>query len=362
MARATVKQGLRLAIGLLAVAAPVTGATRVAGINRDDQHASQSRLILHETSKLGKTPPALPVALATANRDPRTNPFQIFQGNPALRVLSRGDERFTDAVVLVSSKAGLPSRQRQQFLFGPARLTALEPLPISEVSAPDSLDCRATVVPAVAVGRQVHDAQVDAEKVIGFDGRCLWKIDRGVEIKRAVAQHEIDLPLDSIEPLTLVGPIQQADAFPAAERQNAHDRWPFEAQDALVVGHRSVRPEGRARRPVTLKTLDGLPDGADGHLTRQGEPLAQLVIGAGVDRRLTKYACIKADPCGVRRCGIELAHRRAQDDRLLRRWHQAQLQCQFHRDQYRSIPLLTQEGARLLTMPEGRGFRRANIS
>src|SRR3990167_1032643 len=351
--RSATEHGLRHAGGRLAVAARVTGAARVAWI--DDRHAdaAQTGLVLDEAPELGEGPAALPRPLAMANRGPRADVRQVFERNPARGVLSRGDDRFADHVVLVSAKAGLPSRQGLQPLLGAACAATLQATPVLVVAPADALDGVAGVGAAVAIGGQVHDAEIDAEERFGFYGRAVWQVDRGVEVERAVTQDEIHLALDAVEPFALVGAVEQADAFPAAERQQANRRRSLETQDAFVVGHGAVRAKYRALGLVAAKALDGLPDGAHGHLRRQAESLAQLVIAAGLNRWGAEELRLEPDAGRVRRSGVECPHRRPQGRRLVRRWHQSELQRQLHGE---SIGVYRSSVKRPPPRPEGRGF------
>src|ERR1022692_2676536 len=110
----TAKLGLTLAVGLFAVATLAAGATRVPRIDHDDPHALNLGFVLDEGPQLEEAPAALSIALRPPNRGPRANTLQVFQGNPARRVLGGRNDLLADAMILDATKPAFAARQGLQ--------------------------------------------------------------------------------------------------------------------------------------------------------------------------------------------------------------------------------------------------------
>src|SRR5205807_1653286 len=148
----TLKAGLSLAVGLLAVAAARAGATGIARVNQDYRNASKPSFVLDKAPQLSIGPSRVSGALRPPNRDPRSNPLQVFQGNSPSRVFGGPDNPFRDAVVMVCAKAGLRACQPSQLLFRPLASQPLELAAEGEMSLPDRFHVRPGVGLSVAGG------------------------------------------------------------------------------------------------------------------------------------------------------------------------------------------------------------------
>lgn len=329
---ATPEHGLTVTVGLLTVATLRARATRVPRVDWHDWYAGLSCFVFDEAPQLPEGPAALPVALATANRDPRADVRQVFDCNPSLRVLSGPNDPFTDHVIVVTPEAGLPSRERLQAFRGAATASALQTPAISMVASTDALDGLSSVVPAVRVGRQIHDPEVDPEEVGGLNGRALRQVNTGIEIEHAVPKDEIDLTFDAVEPLALVLAVDHRDADATRQGHQADLRGRLDAQDPLVVCDRAIWPEDGTAGVVALEGFSRLPDGAHGQLCRQAESLSEIPITSGMDRLGGEHAGLEAHACGRGGGGIEGVHGLADRLSLIRGRHEAQLQGQLHVD------------------------------
>src|SRR3990167_4073587 len=348
----TAKFGLASTVGLLAVAALATGATRVARIDRDDAHARELRFVLDKAAQLGETPTALSSALTPPNRGPRSNVRQVFQRNSPRRVFGGQNDLLTDPAVLVAAESRLLLADPRQFLLRTPRVAALHGAPLLRVLPSDMLDGSSRVRRAVAVRGQVHDPKVNAEKVRRFDRRTVWDVDARIEVEQPVPQHEVDLSLHPVEPLALILAVDQWDQFAPVECEQADGIESLERHQPLVIGHRAVRPEGRADRLVAREALDGLPNGAHGHLTRQAELRPKVVVATLMDAWSREDASVETSACGIRSGGVERAHRGPQLRRLLRSREQTQLQDQGHIRSIRINRILNNRNRRRHSSPQ----------
>src|SRR5690242_8478140 len=97
--RHTTEGGLITAVALVAAAAGMAGAARLAGINHDDRHTAKRRLVLHKGPKLTKRPIAVSRSLPTANRCALSDMRQIFQRDPSGTAFGLGNKALADDVV-----------------------------------------------------------------------------------------------------------------------------------------------------------------------------------------------------------------------------------------------------------------------
>src|SRR5262245_6463864 len=139
-----------------------------ARVDRHDRDARHPGLVLHERAQLKERPSRMPGALPLPNRGPLANPLEVFQGDSAIGAFGTRHDGLADDVVLMSSEPGFPARKLlEAFLGSPSSLT-LESSPAPVVSLPDLLDRFARIGLAVAVRREVDDAEVHSQEVGGW--------------------------------------------------------------------------------------------------------------------------------------------------------------------------------------------------
>src|SRR5258707_6256710 len=97
---------MRLRGSVMFVDAPTfrTSARGVTRVNVNHFHAVKSRLVQYLLLKTIKCPAMQRGSLRLPNRYPITDATQIFQGDPALSVLSLNHDTFADAMVGVVSE------------------------------------------------------------------------------------------------------------------------------------------------------------------------------------------------------------------------------------------------------------------
>lgn len=133
---------------------------------------------------------------------------------------------------------------------------------------------------------------------------------------------------------------------PAGQRQDRDPVAALPRQDALVVLHRSERPEHGLDRLVSLVRFAGLGDRAHRHLRGQAERLPKLSIDLALQTDLVCGAELVGDLGDPVRRRVAGAHGGQQRFGLLRgRSHALSLAFQ-------ALPFLP--------MPEGRGFLGAS--
>jgi hypothetical protein len=101
-------------------------------------------------------------------------------------------------VVRVALEARLLPAQGLEFALGRACLAALQIASAVGEGAPLLFDARAGVDGGVRVGSDVDDAQVDAQKVVHVSRRNIGRLERGVQVERAIAQDEVGLTAQTV--------------------------------------------------------------------------------------------------------------------------------------------------------------------
>lgn len=326
----TKERGLILPVGPLAVAAPGARPAGVAWVDDLDRDAGKGRLVFKERAQLPERPARMPRPFRPANRGPRADALEILQSEPTPGVFAGRNEALGDAVVLVTPEARFVSGEATQPLLRALGTDLLEPLTQAVVPAADRLDGRATMLTAVRIDREIGDAKIDAEEVGDLDGWLRRQIDARVEEERPVLVDEIALALNPIKARSLVFAEHERDDLSPLQRQQAHPVHPLEAHQAFVVSHRAARFEDRAPCLVAPEDLDGLADGAHGHLRRQAEAVAQLSIAAVVNRGLAEHFRLEPDPRGMRRCRVEARHSGQEQAPLSGVGEQPELESQRH--------------------------------
>ncbi len=328
----TAKLGLCLAVAPSAMAAPGASLRGVVRVHGHDRDADQPSLVLDKVPELREGPVAEAATIPARNGvlDPGPNMGQVFQGESLIECLGGSDELLGDFVIDVGLKPGLTSADALELAFGGLRSFPLVLLAARGAAAPVPVDGGAAVGVALAVHRDVDDAEVNAQECLDRAGRRFGQFHRGQQVELAVAVDQVALALDAVETLALVLAVDQSDNLTARERGQADAVDALEAHVPLIVGHGAVRPEHRADRLVAAEALHGLADGAHGELCGQVELLADGAVAEPMDARLAEYARGKTLGSGEGRGLVHAAHGVEQQRGLLGRRQQLELDSQLH--------------------------------
>jgi hypothetical protein len=109
-----------------------------------------------------------------------------------------------DAVVNVADIAGLPARQSAKPLLRGVGLPPLKVAAMLSEAATTGLDRRAAVLVSLAIGRDFHDAEVNAKHEGRFYRRGRRHLNRGIEVEMPVPIHKVGLPLSFAEMSAIV--------------------------------------------------------------------------------------------------------------------------------------------------------------
>ena len=278
-------------------AAGRTSPAGVARVNEFDRHSDKPALVGNLRLEIREGPRVQDAALLSVSPDPRTNTFQIFQGNPSIRAFSNTANLFGDDVIHVPHKSLFPSTEPVQDALGLARAFLLKSLSLPP-SPSANFGCLASVTECLAVGtlREVHQSKVDAKPANSFLFAFLWHVHGHVEIPLAVTQNQIALAFRKFQQLTLALATDKLNMFqPSSHSPDAHGRGrKLEIKNASVVGNAAVLAKSALRLLVQLVGVSNLGVKADNNLRGQIELTANLFVVQTVHWELAKLLLFPA--------------------------------------------------------------------
>ena len=327
-------------IGPVDVAAGRASLTRVARVYQDHRHPGSLRLIRDVLAKLVEAPVGMSCTLGLTNRCPRADTLKVFQGHRTFRVFGLFHDMFADDMVGVLLEAGLAARQIAKLAPGRAGALALQVATAMRVGATLLFHFRSAVDFAVRVRGEVHDAQVHTQHVLWLNGGRLFDVTRGVQIKLAVAPHQIRLALAGLQQGVLRFSTGKRDSHTPGHRPD-RDGGPGEApaQDAVIVGDATGGLESALGLFVQLVGIGYLRLTAYCHLRRQAEATARFLVGQSVQLVLPKgFVLPRHGADGVAR-GVRLFQRSPEGICLIGHRLQLDLRRELHRRDYSTIVL-----------------------
>lgn len=321
---------LALAVLLGYVTAPEARSGRVPRVHEHGEYASQASLVGHERTKLSEAPRMQGPTLCLPNRYPVTDAVEVFDGDAAPGALGTGHQSFADAVVRVTSEAALLAPPlAKQSLRGLGSL-GLELSSQACVAMPERGELSTAVPVAVAVGRDVHDAEVDAENVVATTLDTEIGVGRQVyadmQVELAVLLDEVSLVLDAERRLDVA---LNSDLDATVERCDGCDAT-LERQDARVERNSRTGAKRRADGAVALEAGSNVRDDADGHLCEEPVLDADVLVDELLNVELAEAFRLERETRRVGRSGIHRSYRPKQRVTLLDRSHELELADDEH--------------------------------
>ena len=308
--------GLVLSVGLFAMSAFATSAAGVAGVHLPDGDSIEQRLVLDELAEPCKRPTRHLGSLLTLEPSPFADVRQVFERDSATGAFGVSDELLADTVVYAVSKSLFSMRES---LESPANGTGtktsllpcggcfLESLTPREISLADFLDFSPTITLFVAGRGNPRHTEIDADEVFRLDRSLLGEFSGSENVEFLVPIDNINLSFASVEALFLVFTEDNRDMLSPVHGQDTDGGYAPKREQPLVVGHGSVRFENRALGLVPCEAFDRLANCANGHLGRQPELFANLVVATLMDADLADNFIFEADFRRIGRGGVELA-------------------------------------------------------
>lgn len=227
--------------------------------------------------------------LPTPNPYPVTDTIEIFNGDSTTGALRFLHDALTDHVINIRLKASLFARELPKLALGRPGAFALEITATMFVLSAIFLDLITRKHFAVAVRCDVDDAEINAEKIP--DILWLWRLcftsDEQVEFATDIAQIGLtslafkELPMAvAASVFHLLTPAQCPDVVRSLGR--------VQAENAVIVGDRTILAEVPLAFSVGLVSINDLTDHTHGHLSSQPETSTDFVIYQPVERDAAK--------------------------------------------------------------------------
>lgn len=268
---------------------------RVSGIDKNHRHASTSRFVCDELTKLAKRPVAQACSPTATGRNPATNVLEVFKTNRPAGAFCGFDKLFRNAVVDVFLEAGLLAREFTETALGRLGAALLKTRSTAEEIGADFLDGFARVALAIAVGRDIRDAEIDTKSLKRVDQFWVINVADAGEIEVAAHVHQIDFALTEGKQVALVLPHHSLDLDAAFEGPDGNDVVGLKADYPVVVGLSGVLAERDLRRfsavgLVRRVGIGNLGNAADSGLGSKSELGACHVVSDLVQVELARFS------------------------------------------------------------------------
>ena len=255
----------------------------VGGINVEHGHTITACLVPNEGPELEETPVVQSCSLSASGRYPRANAREILKGNRSLGAFRLLHELLGDAVVHVLLEASLAPGDLAELATGCPRPLALKVPAAMGVAAATPLYVLAREGLAIAVNRDVDDAQVDPEHVGRGDGGGLGNVACRDDVEIAPLHLEIDLALPMGEELPLVFAADERNLDATVNRPDGDHIVGAHPEDAVVEGLCGVQPKAVVPLLVPLVARRDLGDTLDDDLGGEPARLPDVLVHSPMD-------------------------------------------------------------------------------
>lgn len=277
-----------------------TGLAGIGGVDHDDRHSRQGRLVGYKGPQLEEAPVVMSCPLPAPNCDSIPDTAQVFQGDTEGVPLRLVHDGLGDAMVGVPLIATLSPPYRLELTLGRTAPFPLQVAPPVSIDAPVPLHRLAGVDGALRVHRQVDNAQVNSEEALGGHNLTLWGVNGLMEKEPALKVDQLRL-------------------FCLSRKGNARPRLKGEA--VAIEGDGAVNFVGMVvdgNGPQGIEAGQGVApslvsvgvghfaDGNCGLLARQAKLSPEPVIGSSLEGQPMEYAFLKGDGGEGVAGGIEL--------------------------------------------------------
>ncbi len=234
-------------------------------------------------------------------------------------------------MVRILLKPALLARQLPQMPFGGKTATLLQSP--AQIGIPTTLPFDAlTAVPfAIAVSREVVDAQINPKHAV--NRWLIWfrHVAHGQQVERAPMIHQIAFTFSRRQQCTLMLTRAVENVLAALQRPDRHGAFVgIPRQIAVIEGNRAVGLEGALDLAVQLVGIRDLRDAAHQDLRTQLEGVFDVVVDELLKGKTTKLTCLPCSSTNRVTRGIRLGQGRQQSRVLFRGRIQFDVRDDFH--------------------------------
>ena len=334
---------------------------RIARVDCDYRNARAFGFVFQKRAQLSKRPVPQASALFAAGRNLIANPGQFLNRNPASSAFSIQHDSLRYAVVSVSLKPRLFSRE-----FAEPALCGLSPAPLQAratlgMVSTNALDLSAAVDLAIAAGGDVDDPKINAEPIGRLELSCFGNVACRGEHPFAAHEAKVDLALSVGEQGALMVTGHELEPHPALNGPDRNLVIAFEAEDTIIVGLGRVVSKDGSDLAIDLEGVGHLGNAAHGGLRGQAEFGAQPCITELVQVELAEDSGRKAFGGKRRACIVATFQRRLKNGGLLMRWQQFYGRDKFHASNIEILMPMSRArfaAAAIPPRPKCRGFSR----
>lgn len=361
MTHDTTKLGLVLPIALVAVTARATRTRGVRWIDQQYAHACYLRLVGHKLAQLVEAPIAVSRSLlCAANPCPLTDMRQIFQRYLSLRVLGFRNKPLGYGVVGIRLEAALLAAQGFQSPLGVLGSDRLQRRPSPLIALARAFYRFAAVCFAVAIGADVHDAEVNTQRPVNIIGRWFLNIARRKEVEPSIDIGKVGFAAPRLQQFPLALTADKRNGLPTAYRPNTDGRRvQVPRQDTVIIGDCAVWGEGTLYLAVNFVRISNFGNLAHNHLCRQARRCLDVVVHEFMHIKLLERLCVPRRLTDGIAHSVRLFQCLQQGRVLVRRGQQFELCDQFHNMIIQQPERLCKFGGRrFLPTHKGMGFPR----
>lgn len=327
----TGKLGLALAIRFFTVTAGRAGARSITRVNSDYLHACNGGFVLDKAPELPESPIRLFCSLALSNRSPLANVRKFFNRYRSIRALSLQNNLFRDAVVFVGLVAALSAAHLAEFAVSRASTDLLYSGSAFAVTSALVLYALARVAQAVAISRNLSDAEVNAKRILNLFGSWFQDFADGKQKEIALVIHKVGLALSGFKQLLLSLAADVRNLLTTAHRPDG-DELLFSApcQNPIVKRECAKRLEIAASVGVQLVGVRNFGNRSDHNLSRQIKAFSNVGISQLVQVVLLECLSVPSNHADSVTSGVGFLKRSLESLSLFFRRIQFDLCYQLH--------------------------------
>lgn len=321
----------RLAVCFLGVAALAATLGSVTRVNGDQLYACELRFVGEESTQLGEGPTMQLCPLALSSPDPRANTTQVLKGDSTVRAFCERDDASRNYMVRIG---GEPTLLTVALLQQPTRGLRFFPLELATqrpISEPNFVQFGSAVFVPVAIGSDLHDAQVHAEAIDGSVFPFFRNLHGDIQEPLIPAKNQVGLAPLVNEQCAGIGSADERNLGATGHRPDAHRGFrQLDGEHAGIVSDAAVLAKRASSFLIEFVGICHLGDEQASRLGREREAVPNLAIVEFVQWEAPEFFGLPREFGKPVASGVDGFQRDAQPNRLFGRWEQFDLDSQLH--------------------------------
>jgi hypothetical protein len=255
-------------------------------VYEDDRYTGEFSFVDDFALQVVEAPGVLSSPLAFSNSYPLADASEVFEGNTGRGAFAFLNEILRDDVVDVVSETRFLSLAFPQQAFSRLCVFGLQSACKFTMSVSQIIDVAAGEAFAVAVGRNIDNAQVDTEIVFRFTFGRLRYVNADVKPELTISVYEVGLTPNTLQVYLPVIVKDERYVDPIFKRLDVDLIGLLELPEPVVIDYRTVFFESVMLLFVALICFFYLADSADGKLRSKTEFRPDVVVAETVQNYL----------------------------------------------------------------------------